>query len=452
MNSIFYMAAFLLAIGILIVVHEFGHYLAARLCGVRVLRFSLGFGPALWTRIAGKDRTEWTLSAVPLGGYVKMLDEREASVDAHELHRAFNTQSLLKRCFIVAAGPVFNLLLAVAIYWGIACVGGRDMGPQLGRIVAGSPAAQAGLLEGDMILRFGERDTRGWSDLRWAVMRNALRTDEVTVTVRHADGGLDDVRLALSGVKIEEKAADPMQQLGLSIRPTLPAVLGQPLPGGAGAQAGLRAGDLVRSVDGKHVQYWHELVELIAAAPRRPLLFSVERDGALVNVSVTPEGVGPAPQRGLIRVPQINDEAFFVSHMTEIRYGLLAGAGYSVRHTADMAIFQLRAMWHIATGKMSWRNISGPVSIADAAGQSAKTGVDVYLGLIAALSVSLGVLNLLPIPILDGGHILYYVIERIRGRALSAAAEAFSQRVGLAILALLMSLAFFNDLNRVLFG
>ncbi|MBS1208036.1 MAG: Membrane-associated zinc metalloprotease [Proteobacteria bacterium] len=452
-SSLHYLFFFLLAIGILIVVHEWGHYAAARLCGVKVLRFSLGFGPQLFVRAYGPDRTEWALAAVPLGGYVKMLDEREAPVAELERHRAFNTQPLSRRAFIVAAGPLANLLLAILIYWGMACVGTRDLPATLGKVVTGSLAAQAGLVEGDQVTRVAGIDVHGLSDFKWQIINHAFDTLPVAMDVLRGNAEVTDLSLAMTGVIIDEKAPDPLLQLGINLPPArIAPVMGRPLPESPAAAAGFRDGDIIRKVGTEPISYWNEFVAIVASSPGRALQVQIEREGRLLTLVVTPEVLPGPVVRGRIGAPVRPDEDFVARNTIEVRYGLVEGGVHAVRQTVSTARFYLQALWQIVKGRISWRNVSGPISIADAAGQSAKAGVQVYLGLIAALSVSLGVLNLLPIPILDGGHILYYVLERIRGRPLSERVEELSQRAGLAILVLLMSLAFFNDLNRVFFG
>ncbi|GAB2904801.1 RIP metalloprotease RseP [Uliginosibacterium flavum] len=453
MNSAHYIFFFLLAIGILIVVHELGHYAAARLCGVKVLRFSLGFGPQILMRRVGSDQTEWSLAAVPLGGYVKMLDEREGSVNVGERHRAFNTQSLGRRSFIVAAGPLANLLLAILIYWGMACAGTRDFPAVLGPVASGSSAAQAGLVEGDRVTRFAGVEIRGWSDLKWLVVQHALDAERVKLEVQREGIGLASFDLAMQGVLIDEKAPDALKQLGVSLPAILTVpVLGRPLADSPADLAGFAEGDRVRKVDGFELGSAAEFVKIIAASPGRTLSVQVERAGKLLTLEVRPESVADKPLQGRIGIPVGMDRDAVAKSIITVRYGVLEGGVHAVSQTFSTAGFYLQAIWHIVKGNISWRNVSGPIAIADAAGQSAKAGVDAYLGLIAALSVSLGVLNLLPIPILDGGHLLYYAIERIRGRALSEGAEELSQRIGLVMLVLLMSLAFFNDFHRVFFG
>jgi regulator of sigma E protease len=477
MSAVHYIFFFLLAIGVLIVFHEFGHYSAARLCGVRVLCFSMGFGPRIYSKRFGVDGTEWSLAAIPLGGYVKMLDEREGPVESAERHRAFNTQSVWKRAIIVAAGPVFNLVLAAVLYFGLACAGARDLPATLGSIPQNSSAALAGLHAGDRVVRFDGVEIRGMNELRWQIVQHAIQNQTVLLDVMRDGVVLKNLPLRVSGLSIDEKGPDPSHQLGLE-PPAInfKAVIGELLPNKPAALAGFHKGDEVVSVDGEAVAMWSEFVKRIARAPGQLLRVKVLRDGALTELTVTPESV-PAAAPGLIprlmvwfkgadsthASPDVLttgrigagvyfDAAVLERDMTVVRYGILDGSVHAIRQTVEMASFDLRAFWQIIVGSLSWKNVSGPISIADAAGQSAKAGLDAYLSMIAALSVSLGVLNLLPIPVLDGGHLMYYVSECIRGRAVSERVEELGQKFGMVILALLMSLAFFNDLNRVLFG
>ena len=452
MSTLHYLGAFLLAIAILVAIHELGHFLAARWCGVKVLRFSLGFGPQVFCRRFGKDATEFAIAAIPLGGFVRMLDEREAPVDSRELHRAFNVQSLGKRSLIVLAGPVANLLLAVILYWGMAWAGERDLPARVGVVPQGTAAAMAGLQAGDLIQRLGGDEILGWSDLRWQVIQRALGEETLPLHVQR--GGAEvQLELNLQGVDIDEKAADPLKQLGLVLPPPkIAPVLASPLPGSPAEQAGLRAGDRILAVEGQAIAIWAEFVERVSASRGRELRLDVERAGTRFQLWVTPEEAPNQPGKGRIGVAVQPDEDYLANNTIQVSYGFLGGLRHGVEQTWSTCRFSLQVMWHIVTGRVSVRNVSGPVTIADYAGQSASAGIEAYLKFLAMVSISLGVLNLLPVPILDGGHLLYYAIEYIRGRPLSERLEALGQRLGMIFLALLMSLAFFNDLNRVFFG
>lgn len=453
MSMLHYILSFLLAIALLVAVHEYGHYLAARLCGIKVLRFSLGFGPQLFSCRFGKDRTEFSVAAIPLGGYVRMLDEREAAVDAQELHRAFNTQSLGKRCCVVVAGPLANLFLAILLYWGLACAGSRDFPARLGAVPAGSPAAAAGLQEGDLIRAFSGREVQGWTDLRWQVVRHALGEEAVTVDVQSGEAEIRQLALPLAGLQIDEKAPDPLLQIGFVLPPArISPVLSKPLDGSPAEVSGMKEGDRILSVDGKPVEIWADFVRIVSASPGRELDVAVDREGERLDLFVTPERVDGNPKRGRVGVAVKVDPDALKEDTIVVRHGLFEGLAYAAEQTWSTSVFSLKVMWNIVTGKLSVRNISGPVTIADYAGQSASAGLESYLKFLAMVSISLGVLNLLPVPVLDGGHLLYYAIEYIRGRPMSEAGEVFGQRLGMVFLALLMSLAFFNDINRILFG
>ncbi|MDQ7990391.1 MAG: RIP metalloprotease RseP [Candidatus Dactylopiibacterium sp.] len=454
MSVIHYVLSFLVAIALLVAIHEAGHFLVARWCGVRVLRFSLGFGPQFFSCRFGRDRTEFSIAAIPLGGYVRMLDEREAPVDGAERHRAFNAQSLTRRSLIVLAGPVANLLLAILIYWGLALTGSRDFPARLGEVPAGSPAAVAGLREGDLIRSFDGRTVRGWSDLRWQVVREALDAPTVAVGVQRGGVELGSVPLSLTGITIDEKAPDPLRQMGLVLPPArIAPVLEAPLEGSAAQRAGLREGDRILRVDGRAVDIWADFVSVVAASVGRELLIEVDREGHVAEVRAVPEAVaGASPPRGRLGVAVKVDQEALQRDTILVRYGVAGGLLHAIGQTWSTSTFSLKVMWNIVTGKVSVRNISGPVTIADYAGQSASAGLAPYLKFLALVSISLGVLNLLPVPILDGGHLLYHAIEYVRGRPMSEAGEVFGQRLGMVFLALLMSLAFFNDINRILFG
>lgn len=447
--------SFLLVIFILTAVHEYGHFLAARLCGVKVLRFSLGFGRVLKSWRIGPDQTEWAISAIPLGGYVKMLDEREGSVPAAERHRSFNAQPLNKRSLIVLAGPFANLLLAVVVYGIVAWAGTRDLPAVMGDVTPASAMDRAGVQAGDRVLAVDGRVVMGWSDFRWAMIDQMVGGGAIALKLDRGGVPLDSVRVETAAVVLDEKAPDPLQQLGAaSPLPKLPAVAERVLPGGPAERGGMRAGDQVVSIDQETVEHWGQLVRKVSTSANKSLVFGVLREGRAepVELRITPEAVPERPGVGRISVEVRPDRELFLRSTIVVRYGVLDSVVQGVRQTWRTATFSLKVIGRILTGHISVRNVSGPLTIADYAGQSARAGVEAFVRFLALISVSVGVLNLLPIPILDGGHLLYHAAEFIRGKPVSARVEEYGQRVGMAILAGLMALAFFNDFNRFLFG
>ena len=447
-----YVVPFIVALGILIVVHEYGHYLVARLCGVKVLRFSVGFGRPLFMTRLGPDATEWVVAAVPLGGYVKMLDEREGPVAAHEAHRAFNRQSVWKRFMIVVAGPVFNLAFAVAIYTGIFMHGVPDAMPVVAEPPAGSSAAAAGLHAGDTIRSVNGEAVATWQDFRWRVLQATLQGESLRVETLSERGYIGGGTLDLSGVKSEELEKDPLGQIGLSLyRPPLEPRVGR-VEAGPGARAGLQPGDLITHIDGKPVTSWQEVVTIIRANPDKPLVLRVARDGGSLALNVTPEAIrADGKTMGRIGVA-VREDSSSSKYFVTVRYGAGTSLLKGIEKTAEMSIFTLKIIGKMLIGQVSWKHLSGPLTIADAAGQSAQMGLRYFINFLAVVSVSLGVLNLLPIPLLDGGHLMYYAIEIAKGRPVSERTIELGQRIGLALLLVMMAFAFYNDLNRLLTG
>ena len=455
MSLLYTVAAFVVALGVLIVVHEYGHYLVARLCKVRVLRFSVGFGRPLASWRRGRDGTEWVIAAIPFGGYVKMLDEREGPVEPHDIARAFNRQSVWKRLAIVAAGPLFNFAFAIAVYAGLFMYGLPEAKPLLGAPPAGSAAAVAALRAGELVRAVDGQPIVTWQELRWRVLQASLeKRPSLRLETSDERGLIADRTLELAAFPAGEIESDGMERLGLRLyRPPLEPVLGGLVAGGPAARAGLEPGDRVVAADGQPVGDWDALVAAVRARPGVPLRLTVERGGTTRTIEAVPDAVGSGAGRfGRIgaapRVPSAHADRIFV----RVQHGPLESLGKAAAKTADIALFSLRILGKMLLGEVSWKNLSGPVTIADFAGQSAQAGWISYLTFLALISISLGVLNLLPIPLLDGGHLMYYAIEIIKGRPVSERAIELGQRVGLALLLVMMAFAFYNDFNRLLTG
>jgi regulator of sigma E protease len=440
--------AFIVTLSILVLVHEWGHYRVAKACGVKVLRFSLGFGRVIWSRQHGE--TEWVLSALPLGGYVRMLDEREGAVAPHELDRAFNRKSLRQRCAIVAAGPLANLVLAVALYALAGWIGTDEPVAQVGSPVVGSLAERAGLRAGDRLLAVST-DQEHWeavesmTQARWQMMQAVM--DGQDLWLRIADQR--SLRLALSGLTLQEADANIMRQIGIGA-PYSEALIGRVTPEGPADRAGLRQGDHVLAVQGQPVADAAALRALIRAAAAhgepQPQSWQVQRTSQMLTLNITPKGVEEHEQR----IGRIEAVVGAPPELVRVRYGFVGGLTQGVQHTWDNAVMSLRMLGRMLIGQASVRNLSGPLTIADYAGQSAQLGFAYYLNFLAIVSISLGVLNLLPLPMLDGGHLVYYAVEAVMGRPIPPDWMERLQRGGLVLILAMMSIALYNDVARLM--
>jgi regulator of sigma E protease len=446
--------AFIVAIGVLVTVHEFGHFWVARKLGVKVLRFSVGFGKPLWMRRAGPDQTEYVIAAVPFGGYVKMLDEREGEVDPQELERSFNRKSVWRRIAIVAAGPAFNFLFAILAYYLIFMAGVSGVKPVIGEVSIPGPAHSAGVQRGDLILAVNDVETPSWERARFAMLEESVGATQIVLRVQSPDlqireHVIDIVDLALLG----KERIDLMRDLGLAAwRPELPPIIAEVLPDGAAAAAGMLAEDRIQTLDGVDIVSARQWVQLIRDNPQKTMPLVVLRDGQPVTLSITPrsrteagETYGYIGVRNRIEIP----EALRQKMMVTERFGPLEGLGQALDKTWRMSWLTLRVLGKLVTGEASMRNLSGPITIAHYAGVSARIGLEPFLGFLAIISISLGVLNLLPVPMLDGGHLFYYLIEIFKGSPVSETTEIVGQKIGIMLLFCLMSIALYNDLLRL---
>jgi regulator of sigma E protease len=441
---------FLLALGILVAFHEFGHFWVARRLGVKVLRFSIGFGPVLWSRRQGPEGTEFTLSAIPLGGYVRMVDEREGEVEARDLPYAFNRQSLPVRSAIVAAGPVSNFALAMLLYWLVLTIGESGIRPLLGTVEPGSLAAEAGFVAGDEITAVDGRAAPIWEIALGSIFRAVVEKAEIPVDVRTEDGE-EIQRLLVIPPAVAAHPEQVMTRLGFRpASPRVPPVIDKVLPDSAAEQAGLRPGDLLLDADGQAIADWQSWVDYVRARPGRDIRLRLERDGVEQELTIRPAEFREAGKAsGRIGATVYVPEEAMRELRAEYRLGPIAALGESLRRVWDYSGLTLKMMGRMFIGQASVDNLSGPIGIAQYAGQSARLGWSHFVKFLAVVSLSLAVLNLLPIPVLDGGYLFFYLIEAIKGSPLSEETMALAQRIGMTLLILLMSLAFALDIERL---
>ena len=454
MTEILYsVLAFVVAIGLLVAIHEYGHYIVARALGVKVLRYSIGFGRVLWSRRAGADDTEYCLSAIPLGGYVKLLDERDCPVSFAERGRAFNRQPAAARIAILSAGPVFNLVFAVLAYTAMFISGVPGLKPVVGAVEDQSLAAAAGLREGDLIREVGGRPVATWEGATLAMLDGMLADGAIRLSVEDETGLSRDVLVRTAGRETElTEPGQLFRRLGIEPWSADPeAVIGELTPGGPAETAGFRPGDRVLVADGKPVSSWVEWVEIVRARPGERLSVTVRRGDAevplVVAVAVENGPDGPFGRIGAaVKLPVDVMEGM----RAEERYAPPEALVRATAKTWEMSALTLRMIWRMLVGDVSPKNISGPINIAQYAGVTASIGASAFLSFLAIVSISLGVLNLLPVPMLDGGQIVYTLAESLKGSPLSERAQAIGQQIGIGLLLVLMTFAFYNDISRLL--
>lgn len=446
MNFIYTVFMFIFAIGTLVAVHEFGHFWVARRLGVKVLKFSIGFGPSLYSW-RGRDGTEYALSAIPLGGYVKMLGEHGGDeIDPAEQHRAFDRKPVSRRFAIVAAGPMFNLLFAILAYAVVFMIGVPGLAPIIGDVAPSSLAARAGVVSGERVLAVNDEAIKSWQDLRMSLVNQGMsREPAELLTERSGERRVHTLHFA--GLDKDQLNASFVEKT-LGLQPYLPIVVGQLQAGSPAERAGLQKGDRVVRVNGQAINTWSTFITQVEASPGKPLTFVIDRGGRELLVNITPErqvvkgravgriGMSPA---SLPKSLQVLDQS-----------GPIEGLGRGVRETFKITTMTFEMLWQMAKGLVSTENLGGPIAIAQFAGQSAQGGIVTFLSFLAMISISLGVLNLLPIPVLDGGHLFFYVVEMIKGSPVSEAVMARAQQAGLFLLLLLMGFAFYNDITRLL--
>lgn len=447
-NTLFY---FIVAIGLLVSFHEFGHFWVARKTGVKVIRFSVGFGKILWRYQKTPASTEYVLSAIPLGGYVKMVDEREGPVCKEDLPFAFNRQALWVRTAIVAAGPIFNLILAVVLYWCVFIIGEVGMRPIVGPVAEDTLAAQAGFVEGEEIITVNDSKTPTWTEAMGTIFTSALDADQgIDIMVESITGENFNRTIEIPG-EISQDPEKLYKQLGLTPwSPKIDPVLGKILENSPAASAGLQAGDLVISGDGIEIKEWMQWVEYVRSHPGVEIKLIIERDGLQLPLSITPETVesdsGEVGKIGAaVKIPDGLRDSLIVEYSLPPLAALMAACD----RTYFYSITTLKMMGKMLIGKASVKNLSGPISIAQYAGQSAEMGVVHFLKFLALVSISLGVINLLPIPVLDGGHLMFFAIEALKGSPVSEKVQIYFQQIGIAILVSLMGLAVFLDIERL---
>jgi len=449
MSALYMIIGTLVALGVLVTFHEFGHFWVARRCGVKVLRFSVGFGTPL-LRWHDRQGTEFVVAAIPLGGYVKMLDEREGEVPVDQADQSFNRKSVRQRIAIVAAGPAANFLLALVFFWLLAMLGTQQLKPVVGSVEPGSIAATAGLMAGEEIVAVDGESTAGWAAVNLQMVRRLGETGSLQLTVREPGSDAETTRsLALSQWLQGSEEPDPIRSLGIRPwRPALEPILAELDPNGPAQSAGLRNGDRLLALDGQPLGDWQQVVDLVRQRPDSRIVLRVERDNAQLDVPVNLVSKGEGKATGYLGAG-VKPVEWPPQMLREVSYGPLDAVVEGARRTWTMSVLTLDSLKKMLFGELSVKNLSGPITIAKVAGASAQSGFGDFLNFLAYLSISLGVLNLLPIPVLDGGHLLFYLIEWVRGRPVSDRVQGWGIQIGISLVVGVMLLALINDLGRL---
>lgn len=450
MSALYMVVGLIVALGVLVTFHEFGHFWVARRCGVKVLRFSVGFGTPL-VRWHDRQGTEFVVAAIPLGGYVKMLDEREGDVPAELLDRAFNRKTVFQRIAIVAAGPIANFLLAILFFWVLAMLGSQQIKPIIGSVVADSPAAQAGLAAGQEVIAVDGEAVDGWSGVNLQLVRRLGETGELSVSVLEQGSTVPAVhQVSIKSWLKSEDNPDPIGGLGIQPwRPAVAPVIAELDEKGPAKAAGLKIGDRIVSLDAQSVTDWQEVVSRIRAMPDGKVILGIERAGQREALALTLAAKGEGKARTGYLGAGVAGGQWPPEMLREVSYGPVAAVGQALSRTWSMSLLTLDSLKKMVVGQLSVKNLSGPITIAKVAGASAQSGVGDFLHFLAYLSISLGVLNLLPIPVLDGGHLLFYMVEWVRGRPLSERVQAWGMQIGISLVVGVMLLALVNDLSRL---
>ena len=457
--------SFIFTLGLLITIHEYGHFIVARMFNVKVLRFSIGFGKPIWQTKFGQDQTELIIAAVPLGGYVKMLDEREIEEDkkngdstpvlsSEDLLRAFNRLPVLKRMAIVLAGPVANLLLAIVLYWGLLVSGVMVLKPIVGAPPPNTVAASLGFKEDDFIQSVNDEKVQSWQDVRWQIMRHAAEKNPVSVQVTNEKYGPQVIELDVQKIDFEDTKTDFMAQIGLMPKqPVVAAKIGEIVKDSAAERAGLKSGDVVIAMQNQKISAWEQFVSTIKTHPNQYIQLRIIREQKEMDVFITPDAIEENGKMiGRIGAGVQVDEEILSKFLVEKQETPFNALVKACQKTWETSIFSLKMMGKMLVGEVSWKMMSGPVTIASYAGQSANMGIKVFIGFLALMSISIGVLNLLPIPVLDGGHLMYYMVEFFTGRPVSEAVLIAGQKIGIFLIGSMTALALFNDISRVILG